>query len=266
MTSAPKPDKTCFVIQKFDDGGVFDTRYIETIKPSIEKAGVTPVRADDILGTKPIIRKIERAIKDATICLAEVSTSNENVWLELGYALALDRPCIILCDKALRNNLPFDIQHRPTIFYRTETRSGFDKLEQEIIENIKTELAKDAGTLSKIKVTAPTSSDEMQEYEMGIVKVLLANGFASPEGVGTWRIEKELAQQGYSAEAMGLGLAALMRASLVTQSTAVGIDSDPYYTYRLSESGLEWVTSQKANLRLSEPKKTDDTLDDEIPF
>src|ERR1017187_7444846 len=110
MTEESKP--TCFVIQEFDDGGKFDLRYSETIHPALDAAGVKPLRADKILGLQPIIQKIESAIREADICVAEVSTDNANVWLELGYALALDRPVVILCDKSARERLPFDIQHR----------------------------------------------------------------------------------------------------------------------------------------------------------
>lgn len=41
---------TCFVIQQFDDGGMFDKRYQETIRPALIAAEVEPLRADAILG------------------------------------------------------------------------------------------------------------------------------------------------------------------------------------------------------------------------
>jgi hypothetical protein len=115
---------TCFVIQSFD-GGTFDRRYTETIRPALIKASVVPQRADEILGLNPVIEKIESAIELATICFAEVSLDNPNVWLELGYALALRKPTVILCDKAIRSKLPFDVQHRPIIFYSSDSKSGF---------------------------------------------------------------------------------------------------------------------------------------------
>lgn len=66
---------TCFVIQAFD-GGRYDRRYSETIKPALIKAEVEPQRADEILGLNPIVEKIETAIKLASICIAEVSEDN----------------------------------------------------------------------------------------------------------------------------------------------------------------------------------------------
>ncbi len=126
----------CFVIQEFDEGGKFDKRYDETIEPALKSSEVDPVRADKILGLQPVIQKIEENILDSSICVAEVSTDNPNVWLELGYALALNKPVVILCDKQIRDKLPFDIRHRPVIFYRTDSKSGYEELERKIKENI----------------------------------------------------------------------------------------------------------------------------------
>jgi len=131
---------TCFVIQEFDDGGMFDRRYKDVIAPAIQSANARPLRADEILGLNPIIEKIEKAIRESDICVAEVSTDNPNVWMELGYALALRKPSIIICDKGKRSKLPFDVQHRPVIFYSSESSSDFDDLKQKLKTNILNEL------------------------------------------------------------------------------------------------------------------------------
>ena len=81
--------KTCFVIQRFD-GGIYDRRYQETFAPAIELAGAKPLRADEVLGTTPVIEKIESGLRAATVAFADVSEDNANVFLELGYALSLN--------------------------------------------------------------------------------------------------------------------------------------------------------------------------------
>ena len=78
MAENENPKPTCFVIQSFD-GGKYDRRYSETIKPALIKAEVDPQRADEILGLNPVIDKIETAIESASICIAEVSEDNPNV-------------------------------------------------------------------------------------------------------------------------------------------------------------------------------------------
>lgn len=148
----------CFVIQEFDDGGTFDRRYKDVIAPAIQSAKAKPLRADDILGLNPIIEKIEKAIQDSDICIAEVSTDNPNVWMELGYALALSKPTIIICDKGKRNKLPFDVQHRPVIFYSSESPSDFDELGKKLKTFILNELV---GNL-------PVPSDSEGQVTVGI--------------------------------------------------------------------------------------------------
>ena len=85
---------TCFVIQPFDSGGKFDKRFNDTYKKAIEKAGLEPYRVDQDPGVEVPIDRIEEGIREATICLADITTDNPNVWYELGYAFAVGRSVI----------------------------------------------------------------------------------------------------------------------------------------------------------------------------
>jgi len=76
-------EKTCFMVQWFD-GGKYDKRYQEIYKGAIEKANLKPIRADEVLGTRPIIETIESQIASCDAVLADISEPNENVFLELG--------------------------------------------------------------------------------------------------------------------------------------------------------------------------------------
>ena len=78
---------TCFVIQPFD-GAKFDKRYTDIYKPAIEAAGLEAYRVDTDPGVQVPIDAIEKGIKQATICLADITTDNPNVWYELGFAFA----------------------------------------------------------------------------------------------------------------------------------------------------------------------------------
>jgi hypothetical protein len=88
---------TCFVIQPFDRDR-FDGRYKDTFKPAIEAAGFEPYRVDEDPTVSIPIEHIEKGIREAAVCFAEISLDNPNVWFELGYAIALVKPlvqCII---------------------------------------------------------------------------------------------------------------------------------------------------------------------------
>lgn len=174
MTTTTDQKPLCFVIQAFD-GGKYDRRYNETIRPALLRAEVEPQRADEILGLNPVIEKIERAIDAAAICVAEVSEDNPNVWLELGYALALNRPTVILCDKVARPRLPFDIQHRPVILYRTDSRSGYEELERDLIKYVKNQLSTERRITRTLALKPGSeSSTDLAKYEVAILTTTFA--------------------------------------------------------------------------------------------
>lgn len=256
---------TCFVIQQFDDGDTFDKRYNETIRPALLAAGVEPVRADKILGLQPIVEKIENAIEEASICVAEVSTDNPNVWLELGYALALNRPVVILCDKQIRQKLPFDIQHRPVVFYRTDSKSGFENLENDIAKFVKNELQKETKILNApLAKKGSQVLENYKDYEVAILTTLLALWPTSASGSGHWELEKKLSSMGYEGVALGLGVANLLEQGLIQQKEEENMNSETYFLYQITPKGINWLRSNEDQLEIKQQQLFNS--DDEIPF
>lgn len=128
-------DQKCFVIQPFDSSK-FDLRYREILKPAIEKAGLMPYRVDEDYGVRIPVESIENGIRLSSICLAEISTDNPNVWYELGYAIAYKKDVIMICSSQ-RKKFPFDVQHRSIIRYKTDSPSDIERLSKEITDKIK---------------------------------------------------------------------------------------------------------------------------------
>ncbi len=261
----PKP--TCFVIQSFD--GKYDRRYLETIKPALLKAEVEPQRADEILGLNPVIDKIETAIDSASICIAEVSEDNPNVWLELGYALALDRPTVILCDKSKREKLPFDIQHRPIIFYRTDSRSGYEELETSIIKFIKNELATSRRVRS-IKVLKPGSMTEidLEEYEVAVLSTAFAFWPTTEGSISHWQLQQNLKEMNFTEVALALGVSGLIEKDLLTEKILFDHDMNghEYKAYFVTKAGIQWLQENKSVLEVKQPKPAIAKFDDDTPF
>ncbi len=263
---------SCFVIQAFD-GSKYDRRYRETIRPALLKANVDPQRADEILGLNPVIDKIETAIKSAAICVAEVSEDNPNVWLELGYALALNRPTVILCDKSVRDKLPFDVQHRPIIFYRTDSRSGFDELEASIIKLVTHELANER-RIERVPTLKPgtESSTDLEAYEVAI----LATAFAfwpTPTGsISHWDLEKKLKAEKYTDVGLALGLVNLLGKGYLLERIVMEEDQNyGYYEskhYQVTPDGIAWIQSHQhlLNIKTVSANYLDDFDEDNIPF
>ena len=274
MSENQKDKPTCFVIQAFDSGK-YDRRYKETIRPALIKANVDPQRADDILGLNPVIEKIESAIESAAICVAEVSEDNPNVWLELGYALALNRPTVILCDKSIRARLPFDVQHKPIIFYRTDSRSGFDELEANIIKYVAHELSNERRIESVLTLKPGSeSSTDLEAYEVAILATAFAFWPTSIGSISHWDLEKKLKTEKYTEVGLALGLVNLLERGYLLERHVMEEDSNygsfEAKHYQVTPQGITWIQSHKQLLTIKstaiKSATNFDDFEDDIPF
>lgn len=118
-----------FVISQF--GGMYDQLYDNVIKPICEKKDIKPVRADEVPASSAILDDIIRSLRSANIIIADITPNNPNVFYELGYAHAIGKAVILLCEKSERPNLPFDVSGYRTIFY-DNTMAGKLQVEQKI--------------------------------------------------------------------------------------------------------------------------------------
>jgi nucleoside 2-deoxyribosyltransferase len=252
----PEIEKTCFVIQRFD-GGKFDKRYREIYKGAIEKADLVPIRADEVLGTKPIIETIENHITSCDAVLADISENNENVFLELGYALSENKPCVIICDKEARNDLPFDIRHRPVIFYDSHSPSSFTKLANSITSNLKAEVSKD-NQVKRANVKATAGDATIEDYENSVIGIILSKQHYHPNGTSVYWINRDFEQFGYTETTLSIALASLSEKGFIEQHELFDEESrENYIAYRLTDDGMRYVLD---NRQVFASKK------DEIPF
>lgn len=274
MAEESEERPTCFVIQSFD-GRTYDRRYRETIRPALVKANVEPQRADEILGLNPVIEKIETAIESASICVAEVSEDNPNVWLELGYALALKRPTVILCDKSVRSKLPFDVQHRPVIFYRSDSRSGYEELEASVVKWVTNEL-KNEQRIARAPTLRPgaEASADLEPYEVAILSTAFAFWPTSVGSISHWELEKKLKTEQYTELGMALGIANLLDRGYLLERVVTEEGSGDSYDvkhHQVTPDGIAWLQSHKELLTVRipprKPAKTGfEDMDDDIPF
>lgn len=114
-----------FIVMQFTDE--FNSLYAEVIKPICEAYGYEVVRADNMYTNTQLIQDITTAIRESSLILADITPDNPNVYYEVGYAHALDKPTILLCDRT-REKLPFDVSGFRCIFYENSI-SGKVKVE-----------------------------------------------------------------------------------------------------------------------------------------
>ncbi len=165
----------CFVIQPFDCAE-FDKRYDDVLEPSIRELGFEAYRVDKDRTVTSIITAIENGIRGAEVCVADISTDNPNVWLELGYARALGRPVIMICSRNHRDKLPFDIQDHAVIFYDSHSPRDFEKLKSEIRERIKARTPQ-SNLQDDVKNDLPQHSDSpfhLTQKQILLISIIIA--------------------------------------------------------------------------------------------
>lgn len=125
-----------FVVMQFTKE--YNELFEDVIKPITEKAGFECIRADEFYTSTPILKDIIESIQDSTAIIAEITPDNPNVFYEIGYSHAINKPTILLCDTK-REKLPFDVSSFRTLFYEN-TIAGKKKVEESLtkyLENIK---------------------------------------------------------------------------------------------------------------------------------
>jgi hypothetical protein len=105
----------CFIAISFGD--TFDSIYLEGIEPAIKGTGFSPIYLKTKEHNNLIDDEIIGGIKRSRFLVAEISSENKNVYFEAGYAMGLKLPVILLCQKARKDIVHFDVSHYNTIFY-----------------------------------------------------------------------------------------------------------------------------------------------------
>ncbi|WP_298692969.1 hypothetical protein [uncultured Sphingomonas sp.] len=267
---------SCFVMQSFD-AGPYDRRFEETFAPAIARGGAKAVRADKILGTKPIIEKIETALQAADIAFAEISENNPNVFIELGYALNLGVPLVMACDAARRGVLPFDITHRPVIFYKTESQGDFERLSNDVELAVKAAITEAADRALSLPVSvtarAPLQQDELKTR---IMLEILDAQMTDPDGLSAYGIKKALSAAGTPERVTSLATMKLLSEGLVHASQMTDYNNNEYLAYALSDHGRDLLLEQYVEIRRDAEESArprhkqasafDSDLDDDVPF
>ncbi|OPX41842.1 hypothetical protein CLHUN_42900 [Ruminiclostridium hungatei] len=103
-----------FVVMQFTEE--YNQLYTEVIRPVCESFDLECVRADECITIGSIIEDIINSIKESYVIIADITPNNPNVFYEVGYAHAINKPTILLADKK-REKLPFDVSGFRTLFY-----------------------------------------------------------------------------------------------------------------------------------------------------
>ncbi len=256
--------QTCFVIQPFDSGK-FDKRYESVFKPGIEAAGLEPYRVDRDPAVDVPIDAIEDGIRNAAICLADITTDNPNVWYELGFAFAAGRPVVMLCsDERIGKKFPFDIQHRTVITYQSEAPQDFQKLGSNLTERLKALLTKSEAIRQIAETEQVAPSQGLSQPELYVL-ANLAGDVSFPKSVTSlYSLKHEVERSGLTSVGFSLGLRRLISKHFVNASEVEDERGEPYQLVELTERGWDWVESHESLFVIR--RGTPQSKDDELPF
>lgn len=105
-------ERRVFVLTPFsqEEKAVFDL-----IKDVCQNAGFTVVRGDETRAEGDILQQVIQGIVSSRIIIANISSRNPNVFFELGIAMALGKPTLLISDTM--EEVPFDVRARRIVLY-----------------------------------------------------------------------------------------------------------------------------------------------------
>ena len=263
---------TCFVMQPFDSAA-FDRRFTEIFKPAIEAAGLEAYRVDQDPKTSIPIHDIEAGIRDAQVCLADITRDNPNVWFELGFAIACNKQVVLVCsDERESPRFPFDVQHRLIIRYPTKSPSDFTTLANNITEKLNAYIQK-ADTLAAVsEVSILRKFDGLDQHEVMALATVAQGLDHSEDHMGAGQIKRDMERGGFSKLATTIALRSLEGNGMIKGGWRETYQGDSYFGYELTELGWKWIIENKNKFALEmqkpKPKRATsfEALDDDIPF
>ena len=238
---------TCFVILPFD-AGKYEKRYDDLFKPALEQAGLEAYRVDRDPAVEVPIESIEEGIRNATICLADITTNNPNVWYELGYAFARDRSVIMLCSDERDDGYPFDIQHRSVIEYRSDSPSDFDDLRRKITVRATTLIEKGAAARQIIETEQIALQDGLSQIEILVLALAAAEAHMPGDPVNGYSLKKTAERSGLTGVGYGLAIKRLQQKEFVESAWEEDFNGERYPLVAISDKGWEWIDSNEGFL------------------
>lgn len=260
-------DEFCFMIQPFD-GGKFDKRYEDVFKPAIEAAGLEAYRVDnDDLATVPI-DMIEEKIKAATICVADITLDNPNVWYEVGYAMASNKTTILICSDERVGNYPFDIRQRNVLQYKTESKSDFDDLRNKLSKRI-TKLKSNVSIIQTASISREFDDFEGLSYqEVIFLAAVLAVQDTPDEYVPIWNVKEQMKRNGFNEIAYSICCRKLLNKKYIEMSIEHDYEGNEYNGIGITDNGNEWILKNENKFSFECKGSLDSFMgvDDTLPF
>jgi hypothetical protein len=111
LAPAPPP----FVFTLIPAAEAFHNEYELAIAPACRAAGAYVERTHGRIAPDDLLQQVQNLIAKADLVIAEMTSRNESVFYEAGYAHALGKSVILLTENA--EDIPFDLKYYPHIVH-----------------------------------------------------------------------------------------------------------------------------------------------------
>ena len=105
--------KTCFVAMPFAEE--FDDIFRYGIKPVVAARGLDCLRVDKDAFVGNIVERMHNMIDRADVVIADMTTSNPNVYYEVGYASRARKQIVLIC--GIESPLEFNVHGMKCLLY-----------------------------------------------------------------------------------------------------------------------------------------------------
>lgn len=131
--------KTCFVVCPIGQDNSTERKRSDTvlkhiINPVCEPLGFEVIRVDNINDVDRIDNTILEYLEQSELVIADLTDHNPNVFYELGYRQALNKPTIPIMKEG--TTIPFDISSVRTISYVTDDLDKVEEVKNRISKTI----------------------------------------------------------------------------------------------------------------------------------
>jgi nucleoside 2-deoxyribosyltransferase len=238
--------ESCFVIQPFD-GGRYDKLFTDVYAPAIEAAGYSPYRVDKDASVAVPIDSIEAGIKSAVVCLADITEDNPNVWYELGYAFAANRPVVMICaENRQGKKYPFDIAHRSILIYKPDSLSDFEQLKKRITERMKAIVTREE-TIQMMSESEPISPVGGLSQPEVLILAILGGAVSHDFPVSSWSVKNDAERAGITGVGFNLGVRRLLNKSFIQENQELDEQTgESYRCIQLLDFGWAWIEANES--------------------
>jgi hypothetical protein len=182
----------------------------------------------------------------------------------------LGKEVVFLADSSRKNAVPFDIYHKPIIFYQSASPSDFAKLRTQVSERLKAVMEKRT-TLVHLADVDIKETEGLTPAEFAALVFLGSRHLDSGTGMPAHDIRQYMGKAGFTDIAVSLAVRRLVQQELVdaVENPSSYGDGEPYTTYLAANKGMEWLARNQDKLIMQKrgpaPGSPPDQLDD-IPF